>query len=346
MCGHLSGHLRPCFRGHLPIRVALALCLTHLLATASTAQETAAQQTATQQTPRLVFAAGKVELSPVSAWTGKRPLSLATEQLVGTGDDGWAVLATPRSACADASGRIWPKVEERWLIGPGTIHTVGSGRSECKVSSERRLQQIFANLGDCASACQHSVTVVVGGDAAEASVGLATETLFNRLLGASKLATVRPRHVDALPLEAAAVVRAADLCQRYADSALAQQMENESKGCGLAGSGWSDDGQEHLQWCRQGDNRQVKNLERRRASRRRILDQCRPRATSPECAELAAAAAALQDDNLWFGCGLGGTAWNADYRVHYDRCTSGGQLDHLPALVEQQRQALSACQQR
>ncbi len=337
--------LRHCYlRRPIPASITLGLWLTISAATASLAQES----------NRVVFAAGNVELSPVLTWTGKRPLGVAPQQLIGTGDSGWVVLERPRTDCPDAYGRIWAQVKERRLLGPRTIHTVGEGGGACKVSSERRLQQIFANLGECASGCEHMVTVAVGPAAVDPTLrsdptkvaGLATEALFDSLLAASSLTAVRPRHVEALLPKDAAAPGASDLCQRYAASAAAQHLENQSKGCGLSGSGWSADPQEHLSWCRQGDNRRVSNLERRRTSRRRILDQCRPRATSHQCAELAAAVAALQDENLWLGCGLEGADWNADFAKHYDRCTRGGKLEHLPQMLERQRSALGACKQR
>lgn len=312
----------------------VTLCLALSVATVSGAQEST----------QLVFAAGKVELSPVLTWTGQRPLDLPPEQLVGTADNGWVVLQRARDGCVDTSGRVWPQAKERWLLGPGSIHTVSRDGGPCKVSSERRLRQIFANLADCGSGCELSLTVVTGSEAE--GTGWASEALFDRLLAESPLMGVRPRHVEALSLQEKVSVRSADLCRRYAESAVAQQLENESKGCGLSGSGWSADLQAHTTWCRQGDNHKASNLERRRASRRRILDQCRPRATSPECAELAATAAALQDENLWLGCGLEGPGWNADFSQHYDHCTSDGRLERLPQLLDQRRSALEACRQR
>lgn len=295
------------------------------------------------QDARLVFATGKLELSPERPLT-RGAVTLPVDQLVGVAA-GWAIVEIPHATCESIGEGSSKAAKERWILGPGAIHTVRASAQPCKISSERRLQQVMAGLETCGSSCAFSVTVVAEG--VTAASGEASETRFLELLQASPLAAAGPRHTDALGLETAVIqARGTSLCERYAASAVAQQVENVSKSCGLAGSGWSDDPAVHLSWCRGagGDDEAV--LERRRTSRRRVLDRCRPRSLNPECGEFAAAAAALQDGNLWQGCGLEGSDWNADFDHHYAWCTTAQNRELSSQVLALRRAKVEGCRRR
>lgn len=295
------------------------------------------------QTPgmSLVYAVGNVELSPPQSLTANRALPLSEDQLIGTAANGWAILEARHAECKDASGKSWPAAKKHWIVGPSSIFTVEAQRGSCEISSKRRLEQIFANLESCQGSCIRTVTVI--DDEVPLLGNVATESLFRELLGASSIPKIRPRHVDAMGLGDVSPSGQKSLCQRYADSAVSQFVENSSKGCGLSGSGWSEDPKVHLQWCAESNNGQLKNLERRRDSRRRILQRCRPRAKSAECIEYAAAAAQLQDDNLWSNCGFEGRGWNSNFDVHYDWCTSGDNLGRLQQVLDERRTKIAGC---
>lgn len=308
---------------------ALILCWT-LGTSPSTAQESSLW---------LAFAAGSVELLPDRELEHSRSSKMDPGHLVGTAAGSWAILERHHGPCVDAEGRNWPRASERWILGPNTVFTVETRRSACRVSSNRRLEQIFAQLADCRENCSWTVTLAAGNTAD----GLATEAGFLELLRASHLSEVRPRAVDIYSVDPRPQDTRKTPCHRYADSAVAQFLENTSKGCGLSDSGWSDNRGEHLKWCLVSAEGKMDSLERRRDSRRRILDRCQPRVKSPECAEYAAAASRLQDDNLWWGCAFNERHWTADFSVHYDRCTALEDREELVADLEARRSKIEAC---
>ena len=59
-------------------------------------------------------------------------------------------------------------------------------------------------------------------------------------------------------------------CQRYADSAVAQQTANTSRNCGLTGPRWSADHAAHYNWCMAGQNSSLPKALRRRTRHRRL----------------------------------------------------------------------------
>lgn len=294
--------------------------------------------TLSAQPAHLIFVAGNVELSPPQTLT-RTAVSLPTEQLVGVAS-GWAIVETRHDACEGRGDGSPGPAKQRWILGPGAIHTVDAVAGPCQVSSDRRLRQIFDGLASCGSDCAFTVTVASGGGA-----GAATEALFLELLQTSPLAKAKPRPTDALGLTETVVSKAPSICERYAASAVAQQVENVTKGCGMSGSGWSDEPAGHLRFCEQVERRRA-DLERRRASRRRVLERCSPRSLSPECAEYAAGAAALQDGNLWHGCGFEGRDWNADFDTHYEWCTTATNRDLRLQVLGVRQAKVAACAAR
>lgn len=290
------------------------------------------------QPAHLVFAAGKVELSPTKTLT-RTAVSLPTDQLVGVAPGGWAIVETRHDACQGRGDGPSMPAKHRWILGPGAIHTVDGNTAPCEVSSERRLRQVFDGLATCSSDCAYTVTVASDGD------GLATEALFLELLQASRLAKVEPRDTDGLGLTEKVASAAPSLCERYAASAVAQQVENVTKGCGMSGSGWSDEPAGHIRFCEQVGKKQAE-LERRRASRRRVLERCSPRSLSPECAEYAAGAAALQDGNLFYGCGFEGRDWSADFDTHYEWCTTATNRELRLQVLGLRQAKVKACAER
>ena len=77
-----------------------------------------------------------------------------------------------------------------------------------------------------------------------------------------------------------------------------------------------------------------------------MLDRCRPRAMSPECADYAAQAAALQDGNLWHACGFEARDWSADYDHHYSWCTTAENREQREQVLGVRQAKVAACAEK
>jgi hypothetical protein len=141
-------------------------------------------------------------------------------------------------------------------------------------------------------------------------------------------------------------------CQQYAQSAVAQNQQNLSRGCGFSGLRWSSDYNGHYQWCLSMPQL-IADLENG-ARENELMNSCRgaqpPQASPPtppppqpppsawpppqpppqppqppagdqeRCQQYARSAVAQNQQNLSRRCGFSGSRWSADHNFHYRWC--------------------------
>lgn len=133
-------------------------------------------------------------------------------------------------------------------------------------------------------------------------------------------------------------------CARYAKSAVAQNLENNTKGCALSGPEWSSNYDYHYNWCMHGDNSTWPILNRGWNGRRDALSKCKPVSQEFSCEAYATLAVRANDKNIYWGCGFAGPKWSSDYRHHLDWCKHGDNFKNFAAKENVARQnAIKDC---
>jgi hypothetical protein len=115
-------------------------------------------------------------------------------------------------------------------------------------------------------------------------------------------------------------------CDAYAGAAVAQNQQNITMGCGLAGGRWSADFNGHRNWCLSAGVK-MESLTAEDTARQNALAQCaaKPAENQQACqtyanrAVMAAGAAAQRS------CGFQGGSWITDYGPHFDWCLTAPQ---------------------
>lgn len=136
-------------------------------------------------------------------------------------------------------------------------------------------------------------------------------------------------------------------CRTYALDAVDANKEAAALGCGFKPPVWSNNHQNHYDWCMHGDNplragRETKARAAKLASCKGA--QAAPRAGSNlacdlyanEALKLAAKASAL-------GCGFSGPRWIQSYTVHYNFCVGGANPVILLAEAAARNSQYKAC---
>lgn len=122
-------------------------------------------------------------------------------------------------------------------------------------------------------------------------------------------------------------------CQQYAETAVAQQQDNQKRQCGFQGGRWSADYAGHFAWCRQVPSVLA---ERETLSRTQALrNECRS-GGSPgggeqsdkhrRCQQYAENAVTQHRENIRRQCGYQGGRWSTDYTGHFEWCLQVPQL--------------------
>lgn len=110
-------------------------------------------------------------------------------------------------------------------------------------------------------------------------------------------------------------------CDAYAATAVADNEQNKTFGCGLQGSGWHSDFNAHVQWCRQDATKMV-NLTNEDKARKAALAQCaqKPAQKQQACQGYAQQAVKQAKEAVSLNCGFSGGRWSADYAGHFNWC--------------------------
>lgn len=109
-------------------------------------------------------------------------------------------------------------------------------------------------------------------------------------------------------------------CAIYGKTAVAQNEQNNSRGCGFTGPKWSSDEQSHINWC---VNVSASRADQETATRVKKLLECGvkfPPGADKRCNIYAHIAVAQNEANQAIGCNLSGSRWNSDYNRHYQWC--------------------------
>ncbi|KIX14445.1 hypothetical protein [Dethiosulfatarculus sandiegensis] len=106
-------------------------------------------------------------------------------------------------------------------------------------------------------------------------------------------------------------------CQRYADTAVAQQERNLDQQCGYSGSRWSKNRQGHLNWCK---NVLPDAPEKQTELRENSLKTCAE--NNARCRPYAKKSVSQQERNLDLKCGYTGRSWSKNYDGHFRWCRS------------------------
>jgi len=129
-------------------------------------------------------------------------------------------------------------------------------------------------------------------------------------------------------------------CDRYAEAAMGQAMRNGNENCGQDGPNWSRYKDEHVAFCMQAGDA---DLRAANADRDTALRRCKSRAAvNPECDDFATRAVKFGQINQDRNCGLDGDAWTADYAAQYQFCVRSNPMERRLRMF-QRRAALFAC---
>ncbi len=119
-------------------------------------------------------------------------------------------------------------------------------------------------------------------------------------------------------------------CDQYAKTAISQNQENISKGCGFGGSRWNSDYNHHYKWC-VNVPKQFADFETSERNKE-ITNSCSgtrspglknegvPVGPDARCDQYAKTAISQNQQNMESACGFTGPAWSPDYNHHYDWC--------------------------
>ena len=115
-------------------------------------------------------------------------------------------------------------------------------------------------------------------------------------------------------------------CRKYALDAVELNHEAQKYQCGFKPPVWSNNHQNHFDWCRHGDNSKytVNANKKRKAS----LQTCKAKSANKPSAQSATQYCKIyaQDAINQFnasqqrGCGFFGSGWSLDYNVHFNWC--------------------------
>jgi len=132
----------------------------------------------------------------------------------------------------------------------------------------------------------------------------------------------------------------AKICQAYANKAIAQQRENQRRGCGFAGVRWHLDYNKHYNGC-MGSAAQWPVRETN--LRQNALSTCSKTGGKAKiCQAYANNAIAQQRENQRRGCGFAGGLWHLDYKTHHKWCMSVS-VQARGKATNDRRNALNIC---
>jgi len=127
-------------------------------------------------------------------------------------------------------------------------------------------------------------------------------------------------------------------CDQYTKSAISQNQENISKGCGFGGPRWNSDYNHHYKWCvnvpkqfadfeTSERDKEIKGCSGTRSPG--LKNEGVPVGPDARCDQYAKTAVSQDRQNMERACGLTGPAWNGNYSNHYDWCVrvAQGQAD-------------------
>lgn len=134
-------------------------------------------------------------------------------------------------------------------------------------------------------------------------------------------------------------------CSQYADTAVAQNKQQNAYNCGYEPPVWSNDRDGHFNWCMR-----VSQADAETGNRMRLdgLKTCLPLEVSAfganeDCAIYANQAVNQQKENLSKSCGFTGPAWKADALYHYNWCARVDK-DSADQGADLRRRALATCE--
>ena len=132
-------------------------------------------------------------------------------------------------------------------------------------------------------------------------------------------------------------------CDQYANSAVAQHIQNTELGCGITGTEWSSDYNYHFALCMHGAGSDSQKLIQALENRNRQLleekSQCQAfknRFTS-ECDDYSLEAVNQQVFNLFYGCGGAGRRWHSHFYTHLEWCTADHNLNLRRQIADDER---------
>ena len=134
-------------------------------------------------------------------------------------------------------------------------------------------------------------------------------------------------------------------CAIYSKTAVAQNEQNKSHGCGFTGSRWSSDEKSHTSWCI-GVSQSV--ADRETAARVEELLKCGvkfPAGANKWSNIYAHVAVAQNEANKAAGCNLSGSRWSSDYNHHYQWCLKVDRNIAKAEMTERMNQ-LAQCTQK
>ena len=264
-------------------------------------------------------------VSAVQIATAKKAnCTIASYDRLWTGD-----VATLKANCQRAPSRLLPAdIDRRESILAACFGSVGQLEQACGGYVETALKQVSqASANECgfvgrswtSSRAQHLQWCLDAGPAARKA-----ET------------DARGQQIAACTQQAAR--RAA--CDQYAQNATQQAVNNESQNCGFSGANWSRYQDDHVTFCMQASDTQLRS---ETANRTAALQQCQSRNyVSPECDEYAKRAVRLSRMNVERACENEGELWSPNYADHYQFCSQSNPQERRDTMMLR-RQAMHAC---
>ena len=248
------------------------------------------------------------------------------------GDRRWGNnMDDQKQACLQAPARVLEHtIAEREAVLATCLAAAGQAQEACGAYADKAVEQVRAAT---ASACD------IGGPSWSSARAQHLQFCLKEGAKAAKAQTDdRARQIaDCNQLAARRKT-----CDQYAEGAVQQAASAETENCGFHGPNWSRYKDEHVAFCLQAGDAQLRSAV---AERNDGLKACQTRvAVNPECDDYAKRAVQIAQVNEDKSCANDGEAFSTDYNEQYKYCLGANRYERRFRL-ERSRQAMVSCSQ-
>jgi hypothetical protein len=136
-----------------------------------------------------------------------------------------------------------------------------------------------------------------------------------------------------------------EACRTYALTAVDQNRTATQRSCGFTSAEWSNNHQNHFDWCMRGDNNDRAASET--ARRQQMLTGCIKKGAAAgkeqTCRDYALAAVDQNRQAIQHGCGFTGLEWSNNHQSHFDWCMFGNNSNNAASEAAKRQDALLRC---
>jgi hypothetical protein len=134
-------------------------------------------------------------------------------------------------------------------------------------------------------------------------------------------------------------------CRTYALTAVDQNRQAIQRACGFTSAEWSNNHQNHFDWCMRGnnDNNAASETARRQQMLRGCIEKGAAAAKEQICRDYALAAVDQNRQAIQLACGFTSLEWSNNHQNHFDWCMSGNNNNNAASETAKRQDALQRC---